>query len=329
MIIFDELHKLKSWKAQQSKIALELSKHIKYKIGLTGTPIGNSLLDLFNEIRILDLGKSLGNSFWKYRSMFFDEMYGYFASDWIPKENAEENITNRLKNTIIRYSKEECLDLPDKVYETRTVQMSDLQGECLWQLQNDLDTYLEREKVEVNGVLPKYMKMSQATGGFIKHGDKDILFEKNPKLDELVDLVNEIDGKIVITHRFVVEGRMIEKALKKKKWEVRCLRGEITNKNQQLLDFQEDPEVKAIIINPQSGGIGIDLFQSSTMIFYSNSYSWLDRYQCEGRIHRTGQTQKCSYIDLIAEDSIDELLYDTLMGKKSLSDRILTNLKGK
>ena len=327
MVIFDEIHKLKNWKAQQSKISLLLSKKIKSTIGLTGTPVGNNLLDLFNEMKVIDLGKTFGNSFWSYRKEYFDEKYGWFASEWIPKKDTEEKIVEKLKAVVIRYDKDECLDLPPQVYETRSIEMTDEQRKYIEKFQSDLDVYLQGKKVTTVNALAKAMKISQVTSGFMKVDGKEIYFDKNPKLDELLEIVEEINEKIIIFHRFVGEGRLIQKALSKK-YKVCCLRGEIKNKQEQLLSFQNDEKVKAMIAYPDSGGIGIDLFQASITIFFSNEYSYIKRHQCEGRTHRTGQVNKCLYIDLIAENTIDEVVYETLMGKKNLSDRILNKLKG-
>ena len=129
-------------------------------------------------------------------------------------------------------------------------------------------------------------------------------------------------------HRYIAEGRFIQARLKKEGYKTRALRGEIKDKNKELIEFQNDPDIKAIVINPQSGGIGIDLYQASTMIFFSNSYSYLERHQCEGRTHRSGQKNTCLYIDLLGRDTLDEIVYSSLMEKKDLSDRILRRIKG-
>ena len=327
ILILDELHKVKNYKSQQSRIALELSKKIKNTIGLTGTPIGNSLLDLFNQMRVLDLGKTFGNTFWRYRKAFFDEKPGWFASDWIPHEDAEERISDAMKDIVIRYSKSECLDLPERIYETREIEISGDQRKVVDAFTADFETYLQGKKIEVNGALARAMKITQAVDGFVLNDGKAIFFDTNPKLEELVNIVNEINGKVVIVHRFVAEGKFIQARLKKEGYKTRALRGEIKDKNKELIEFQNDPDIKAIVINPQSGGIGIDLYQASTMIFFSNSYSYLERHQCEGRIHRSGQKNTCLYIDLLGRDTLDEEVYEIIMNKKSLSDRILGRIK--
>jgi SNF2 family DNA or RNA helicase len=329
-IIYDEIHKVKNYKALQSRIALELSKHIPLRFAATGTPVGNGLLDLFNQMKVLDLGKTFGNVFWKYRREYFNEKTGWFASEWIPKEDAEERITDKLKDTVIRYELNEdgCLDLPERIYETREIEISGDQRKVVDAFTADLETYLQGEKIEVNGALARAMKITQVVNGFVLKDGKPIFFDTNPKLEELVDVVNEISGKVVIVHRFVAEGKFIQARLKKEGYATRALRGEIKDKNKELLEFQNDPNIKAIVINPQSGGIGIDLYQASTMIFFSNSYSYLERHQCEGRTHRSGQKNTCLYIDLLAINSLDEMVYNTLMDKKNLSDRILERIKG-
>jgi SNF2 family DNA or RNA helicase len=329
LFIVDEIHKVKSYKAIQSRLCRLIAEEVTDRIGLTGSPIGNDLLDLFNVFLVIDKGQTFGNNFFQYRKKYFDKVEGWFADTWNPKPNAEVAIAKEAEKVVIRYTKDECLDLPEKVYEIRGVELSNDQKTYIDKLTLELRACVEGTTINIPTAVGLTTKISQITGGAVINPENGelIYLESNSKLDELMNLIEDIDGKIVVYHRFVGEGRLIEKALLKNKIKYASLRGEISNKQSQIDKFLEDPKVRIMVANPASGGVGLNFHVASTMIFYSNAYSYLDRYQAEGRIHRIGQSRMCLYIDILAKDSIDERVYEILMNKKNVSDNLLILLQ--
>jgi superfamily II DNA or RNA helicase len=331
-IIIDEVHKLKSHNSLRTKILRRLSEKTEFIIGLTGTPIGKKELDLWAEYWVIDLGNLLGNSFIMFRNIYFKPTW----YDWKIKDDVtKEKLLQRVSPITLRYDREECFDLPPRLpYQVRSISPTDEQ--CF--LMNGI---IEGKELEYrNNLIPPYdalqkgMRLAQITGGFVTTFDKDsgeknvLRFKSNPKLDLLLECLEEINDKVIIIHRFVEEGRIIEEGLRKEKYTFRSLRGEIKDKDQEYFDFINKSEIKCLIANQQCGGEGLDkLICSSTMIFYSNERSALLRKQTEGRIDRKFQTKRCLFIDLTLEDSIDEVIANNLKKGKDTIDEELRYIR--
>jgi len=234
---------------------------------------------------------------------------------------------SRVENTALRYELSECEDMPEKVYETRFVQMSRRQKEVSNAILEGLLVELGNGKLTCSNVLVKGLKLSQVTGGFLLGDDGSVMrlpLSDNPKLRELVDCLNEISGKVVIYHHFVEEGRMIEELCRRQNISYRSLRGEVKDKDRQAFEFINNPDVKVLVAHPASGGEGLNLQMANTVVFYSNDYSGgITRAQAEGRIFRKGQNQRCVFIDILAKGSVDETIYSAVCSSKNMAQAVL------
>jgi len=334
-LIVDEAHHVRSYTTIQSKIAYMLSRKAGRVLMLTGTP--GDPMGLWCEYLVLDLGRSLGTSSKAFLDKYFFPInrenwsrgYPQEYTEWVLKKGSWERILERVANSTLRYSREECVDLPEATYEQRYVSLSKEQVGLIDKVVRGLQIELEGGQ-PLGEVVNHSSKICQITSGFIIAGRRVQRFRSNPKLTELLYCLKEIEGKCVVFHSFVEEGRIIEEACRKAGITFRSLRGEIGNKDEQYMEFREDPSIKLLIAHPQSGGEGIDLFEASTAIFFSNTnLGIVAREQCEGRIHRVGQTRKCLFIDLIAEAaegeerSLDERIFEAIMEKKDTNSAIL------
>lgn len=313
-LIFDEIHHLKNWAALQTKIARELSKKAEYVIGMTGTPIAKDELDLWSEYLIIDGGVSLGTNFFAFRGTYFNSYSITLKNSgrdillWSIRKGAKDQILNRVANCTLRFSREECLDLPELQYETYSAQPTKKQIEILNKIGEGTAIELENGQLSKQNVFVRSMRMQQVTGGFLPNDQGEPTSIDTPKLDLLEECLEEIEGKVVVFHTFIEEGRRIESLLEKNKIKFRSLRGEIKDKDKQYIEFREDPTVKVLVAHPKCGGEGIDLYEAATMIFYSSPSGPITRNQAEGRIYRQGQTKKCLIIDLVLEDTVDEIV---------------------
>ena len=160
---------------------------------------------------------------------------------------------------------------------------------------------------------------------------EETLYLSNPKLQELLRLVDEISGKFIVFHHFSEEGRLITKALKKHGIKCAEMRGETKDKEGEIERFKDD--VQALVAHPACGGEGLNLQCASTMIFFSNGFSFAHRTQAEGRIHRLGQTNKCLYVDLlltsgVGGETIDHHILDCLDKKGDMAKAVLDYIRG-
>jgi SNF2 family DNA or RNA helicase len=328
-LIFDELHKLKNRESIRTRIAHQLALRAKYVIGLTGTPISTSEMDLWAEYWVLDNGESLGRNFFSFRRSFFKE--GFY--EWkINGEAARKRLLDKIGHITLRYDREECFDLPDKLPpQIRLGVLTKQQLKLTNNVINDLQIEMDSGVLKRQDVLHKGLRLLQITGGFLPvinptTGKEECEYLRtNPKMELLLEVLEEIRGKVIVFHQFVPEGRLIEHALKKEGYTYASLRGEVKGKEAEYERFLHDPSVKVLIANPQCGGEGVDELQNicSVMVFYSNAYLALTRRQAEGRIFRKGQQKRCLFIDLALEGSMDEIVLQGLEEGKEMLDNVL------
>jgi len=331
-LICDEIHRLKARNSIQTKLAYRIARHVKNVIMMTGTPIDKTELDLWSEYFVLDDGQSLGRSYWRFVDEFFEKIWfnrgrGFF--NWKIKANARECLLQKLEERTLRYAAHECVDLPEKIYQKRYVQMSKEQQKLYKEVKKGIKTETDNQEVKIFETSAKSHKLLQIPSGFILKEDGSVIKIKGsiPKLEELLNILVEIDGQVIVFHRYVEEGRMIESLLKKKKIRFRSARGEIKNKDKQIMDFKENESIKVLVAHPVSGGVGQNLQNARAVIFYSNDYSSIVRQQAEGRIYRFGQANRCLFIDILCEGSREEHIYNLLMKGINVSDRILEHLE--
>ena len=326
-LIFDELHHLKTPNAISSKIALSLSKSAPHIIGLTGTPI-KDLQDLFSQYLILDLGKTLGTHFYSFLNQWFNK--GQYQ--WYPKSGAREELLSRIEPITMRYARSECIELPGRVDESRIVNPSKEQKELLKKAIDGLIALQQEKKLSAFVIKNRLLDLTRIAGGFYKNAIGDIRhLRKNPKLDALVSFLcfeASENQQVVIFAHFVEENRLIERRLKKEGFSVSCLRGEITDKAENIEDFTSN-KTQILVANPRCGGEGLNLHNASTCVFYSFAYEGaVSREQAEGRIFRAGQTKCCLFIDLLMDEPfLDKQILASVKKGQRFSDRVLEQIE--
>ena len=326
-IIVDEVHKCKNYKSLQSRICFELSRRADYCIALTGTPIDSSMLELFNIYKVIDLGRSLGLNFFIYRNRFFKK--GFF--DWKLKPDCKEKILDNVSNCTMMFNREECFDLPD----AQTIERPISSSKGFLRLQ---DTIMEEEvlildgfgdvKISSDNPAVKGQWLRELSGGFMyfKEGDSHSSYRlsENPKLEALIDIIEDMKSKVVVFHNFVEEGRMIEETLERNGILFSSLRGEIPERDRgkQYQQFVKHSGVRVMVAHPICAGESYDFSVANVEIFYSPIASPKIRKQAEGRIYRKGQERKVLFIDLILENSIDAKINENRAKRKSLVDSV-------
>ena len=300
----DECHALANEKATQTKVFHDLSDLAHHVIIMTGTPISTSEEDLWAEYWCLDGGNTLGRSKWPFLNKHFKKK---FFGGFEIKKGQREKILERVAPITLRFSREECIDLPSRAYEIRRAEMTgeqrciyeDIAGGCPWELNGTRYDAIEPEQAA--------NKLGQIAGGFIMVGGEAKRLKKNPKLDLLAELIGETDEKIIVFHAYVEEGRILEDRLKGMGIGYASLRGEIKGKATEVDRFRADDKCRVLVAHPKSGGIGLNLQVATVAAFYSNGmFTATVRQQAEGRIYRAGQTDSVLFVDLELAGSLDE-----------------------
>lgn len=329
LIIADEGHKIKTHNISASKTLHKLGERAKYKLLLTGTVITNKAIDVFSQYKFIN-PSIFGKSFYVFRNRYFD-MVGYGNHTPVLKKSMKQELSAKLHSIAFRATKNECLDLPDTVDIVRKVELEPKVIKIYESLVKESYAELADGEVTTPNVLTRLLRLSQITGGFIGNDDGDAVQEvSNAKLSVLEDIVDSAlqEGKkLVIIARFVAELKAICKMLNKKGINHSLIMGGVKNREEQVSQFQNDPDVPIFVGQIATAGLGITLTAASTMVFYSMDYSMSNFEQTKARIHRVGQKSNCSYIYLVAKGTVDEKVLKALKNKSHLAKMLVDDCR--
>ena len=312
-LIIDESHKVKNFKAKIFGVLKYIAARTKQRYLLTGTPFHN-LLDVWAQYYLLDFGETFGTSFWGFKKTYFDEVkeyyYGQSISKWEITEEGKQNIERLMWRKAIRFTEDECQDLPPKVFIKKEYHLTKEQ----W------DWY---ERISSGDTEAKLMAKRQICSGFLYRENKS--FKDNPKLELLADLLGIIveKDKAVIFHEFIEEARMIEDLLKRAKIKSISLNGRQKNNFANSKKFQTSESIRVCIAHPLSGGASINLHRARYCINFSNGYSVIDWKQKIKRIHRGTIRRKRIYYDLVGHGTVEAGMYWGLRNDINVFDSVM------
>jgi SNF2 family DNA or RNA helicase len=331
LVIIDESTTIKNLRASRTKAIIKLGQLARFKRILTGSPITKSPLDLFSQCAFLDKGLLGYNNFTVFRSryavMHNIEMSGYKIQ--IPKYyiNLEE-LEFKIKSFSYRVRKKDCLDLPEKMYVQRYIDLTEEQRKIYNDLKRKALAIVHDETISYTNKLTELLKLHQITCGFYKTDEGNIVpFKNNPKLKELLSILEETEDKCIIWANYVYNIEMIKKKLGEVYGEdsVVSLYGKdsVKVRNSSVKNFQHNDRCRFLVGNPTVGGYGLTLTAAKYVIYFSNSYNLEVRQQSEDRAHRIGQTSQVTYVDLLVKNSIDQMILGSLEGKIKISAQTL------
>lgn len=320
LLVCDESHACKSPTSLQSKACFTLAHSIPHKLILTGTPILNSPLDIFGQYRLLHPG-IFGLSWYRFRARY--AILGGYMNKQVVKYINMQELRRKVESCAHICTKAECLDLPDKNYQTVYLDLPTPQRKAYKQMADNFIAEIKNTVTTAPIILTRLMRFSQITAGFWKDvEDKEHAFDSNPKVDWLVEWCRDNQQKVVVFCRFIHEIVGIENALRNAGISFRTIRGGV--EPLPLVDeFNNNPSVQVLVGQLQVAGQGFTLTAAAYAIFMSNDYSYGRRLQAEDRIHRISQTRNCTYIDVCYRDTIDVRLLSVLQKKQSLAELIM------
>ena len=331
LMVVDESTTIKTPTSKRTKSILTLGKHAAYRRILTGSPVTKSPLDLYSQCAFLD-EELLGHvSYYAFRNRYahmVERNFGGRRVQIVGSYKRLDELEEILKEFSYRVLKEDCLDLPEKIYIKRNVELTDEQTKAYATMKSAALASLNGKLATAPHVLTQMMRLHQITCGHLKNDDGTITDLKNNRLDELLDLLDETEGKAIIWANYIHDIEHITKAIKKKYGDDSIVQyyGAIDTKQRQegIKKFQ-DPNSPArfFIGNPQTGGYGITLTAANTVVYYSNGYDLEKRLQSEDRAHRIGQKKSVTYVDFIAEKTVDEKIVKALRKKINIASEIL------
>jgi len=345
MLVVDESSRIKTPKSKRTKNIIKLGRLAPYRRILTGTPVTQSPFDLFTQFKFLDADYLGFGSYYA-----FKHHYGIWETEVLVQNGQTrqfeklvkhmrlDDLARRIKPHSFRRTKAECLDLPPKIYKTISLPMSPAQSK----LYNRMDEHgiLEFDNLEILAPhqITKLLRLQQITGGFIPSEEIDPTTQisgqaipgPNPKLNFLIDAVtDDYHGKTIIWAKFRFEIDLIVQTLGEKfgHQSIVQIHGGVTGdaRDNSVDRFQTDDTCR-FLVGQQASGIGITLHAAETVFYYSNPFSYEQRYQSEDRAHRIGLKHPVVYIDLVVsygnEVSVDEKVRGILHKSRKIADKI-------
>mgnify|MGYP003134491292 FL=1 len=331
LIAVDESTTIKTPTAKRTKAILALGKLAKYRRILTGSPVTKSPLDLYTQCAFLDEELLGFGSYYTFRNRYAvmrNANFGGRRVQLIAGYQRLDELSKILKPFSDRVLKEDCLDLPEKTYIQREVELTDEQKQTYSTMKAAALASLNGKRATAPHVLTQLMRLHQITCGHLKNDDDTITQLKSNRINSLMEVLEEVDGKVIIWANYVYDIKQIVAAISKKYGEASIVQyyGAISSEmRQKYIETFQDPEskVRFFVGNPQTGGYGITLTAAKTVIYYSNGYDLEKRLQSEDRAHRIGQKNLVTYVDLIAPKTVDEKIRKALRKKINIATEIM------
>ena len=330
MMVVDESTVIKNSTAQRTKAITKLGMLARYRVIMTGSPITNSPEDLYAQCNFLNHELLGFSSIYTFRARYcqmqklsfggrsFNKVVGY--------KNLEE-LNIKLRKFSYRVLKKDALDLPKQVWMKRSVPLSTEQLDAYMQMKKFALVQLKEETLTTTSVLAQMIRLHQIVCGHLATDDGKVVSLPNNRLKELCAILEEHGEKVIIWANYRHDIQEIEKTLSKKygPGSVVTYYGDTPqNVRQEYIErFQTEPDTKFFIGQPMTGGRGITLTAASLTVFYSNNYDLEIREQAEARNHRIGTEDKVTYIDLVAEGTVDEKIIYALRNKINLATSVL------
>ena len=332
MLAVDESTTIKSPKARRTKTLLKLGALARYRRILTGFPVTQSPMDLWAQARFLDerLLGDCGDNFYQFQYRYaimkkrtmvshtFNQLVGYRNLD------ALSEMIGKFSSRIL---KEECLDLPPKIYLRRNVTLTDDQARIYMQLKEYALAHLDDDEfLTTPNVLTQLLRMQQVLSGHTLSSEGNLFEIKDNRLGELLSCLDEMDGKTIIWSRFRYDVKRITEALTDNHGpeSVVSYFGDTSDDDRtQAIESFQNGKARFFVGNPQTGGMGITLTAAQNVIYFANSFDLAIRTQSEDRAHRIGQEKSVTYVDLIAEGTIDEKIVTALRNKMDIATKVM------
>lgn len=332
LIICDESQRIKTHDAEQSKAIHKLGDQARYKLILSGTPVQNDAIDIWSQYRFLD-ASIFGRNFYQFRNRY--AIMGGFNRKQIVGYKDLDGLIRKEHSIAFRITKEEAIDLPEQTFIKRKVQLGKKEKDLYNQIKRSSYAELSNgDKITATTVLTRLLRLQQLAGGFLVTDDSDKPELVNTaKLDALQDIIEDYvlgaGKKLVIFARFIPEVtaimKMIDKTFQKTGKKQVAIYGAIKKEDRGpiIKQFQEDPDTVIIVGQIDTLGVGVTLTAADTCVYYSKNFNYATYEQSLSRIHRIGQRNTCTYIDLETEGTVDEMIGKALARKEDMAKTVV------
>ena len=330
MIAIDEATTIKTPTSNRTKNIIALRNLCKYRRILTGSPVTKSPLDLFSQCLFLDPWLLDHQSFYTFKARYSIckkiQVNGRQIEIIVGYRNLSE-LSDKVAKFSKRVLKEDCLDLPEKTYVKHYVELTKEQQQVYKQMKKEAIAFLDGKMQSSATVMTQLMRLHQITCGHFTADDGSIKDLPCSRLSELMSILENIEGKTIIWSHYTHDVRRIIAEIKKVYGEDSVVdyygATNTDSRSENIKKFQNDDKCRFFVGTTHTGGYGITLTAGSNMIYFSNGYDLEKRQQSEARIDRIGQEKPMTYIDIIAEGTVDDKIVQSLRKKVNIATEIM------
>jgi len=330
-MVVDESTCIKNPRAKRTKNIIQAahSNSVISRCVASGEPVTRDPMDLFSQCMFLHEDLIGLGSYYAYRGRYaktrrvtmgnrtFQQVVGF--------QNLDE-LQGKLTTFTSRVKKEDCLDLPPKIYLTREIELTPDQEKMYKQIKDEALVMLEEDSISTPMVLTQLLRLQQIVCGFVKTDTGEIIDLKENRTAEMIEVIEDAGDKLIIWCPFVRPIERIIDQLRKEYGDASVVHyygATSDSERERAVNEFQDGSARFFVGNPQTGGFGLTLTAASEVIYYANSFNLEHRLQSEDRAHRIGQQRSVSYVDLYSPGTIDVKVLKSLKDKKDLASMIM------
>ena len=330
-IIIDESTAYKHHTSQRSKAVAKLAhKHFKYRSCMSGTPVSNTITDIWHQVFILDEGKRLGRSFFGFRQAVCTPVQvgpGAAMVRWVDKDGAESAVTHLIEDICVRHRFEDCVDIPENLRYAVSYALSKKQLSTYTDMQDFHFSQLKKTGVTAINGAAAYTKLLQIASGAVYDDSGEYTLIDTGRYEMVLDLAEERAHSIVF-YNWQHQRDQLAKEAEKRGLTFAVYDGSVSDKQRsRIVEAYQEGEYRVLLAHPQSAGHGLTLTKGTATIWASPTYNLEHFLQGLKRVHRIGQTEKTETIVVVAEGTIDEKVWQVCQDKDAKQGDLLSLLR--
>lgn len=320
LIVVDEANAYKNVQTKRWKILASIIRSETWVWMLTGTPASQSPTDAYGLAKIIN-PTGVPKFFGAFRDMVLQKITQF---KWIPKLSSER-VVHQVLQPAIRYTKKECLDLPDMTYVTREVPLSAQQNKFYEAIRNNMMTIAAGEEITTVNAAVNLNKLLQLSCGAVYSDSGEIVtFDAKNRMTALLEVIEEASHKVIVFAPFKHAIEIIAEEMKKNKIPAEIIHGGVsaTKRTEIFSRFQTEDNPKVLVIQPQAAAHGVTLHAANVVVWWGPITSIETYLQANARVHRAGQRNPCTVVHLQGSP-VEKRVYKMLSEKVDIHTRLI------
>jgi SNF2 family DNA or RNA helicase len=320
LIVIDEANAYKTVSTKRWKVLNSIIKPETWVWMMTGTPASQSPTDAYGLAKIIN-PSGVPRFFGSFKDMVMQKITEF---KWIPRPRAED-IVHRVLQPAIRFTKEECLDLPDMTYVTREVPLTPQQQKFYELLRKQMVAVAAGEEITTVNAAANLNKLLQLSGGAVYSDSGEVVaFDASSRLQVLKEVIDEATHKVIVFVPYRHAIQIVYEELTKNGYTADIISGAVSvgRRTEIFARFQTEKDPRVLVIQPQAASHGVTLHAANVVVYWSPVMSVETYLQANARVHRAGQRNPCTVVHLQGSP-VEKRMYSMLESKVDIHTRVV------